>query len=44
MDDWEKLDVSALNVDDVFRRFTNKRSKDFTPQSLGTYRVVFSRR
>jgi hypothetical protein len=41
MDDWEKLDVSALNVDDVFRRFTNKRSKDFTPASLNTYRSRF---
>jgi|SRR5215510_7317744 len=41
MDDWESLDVSALNVDDVFRRFTNKRSKDFTPASLGTYKSRF---
>jgi hypothetical protein len=42
MDDWESLDVSALNVDDVFRRFTNKKSKEFTPASLGTYKSRFT--
>jgi hypothetical protein len=42
MEDWETLDVSALNVDDVFRRFTNKRNKDFTPKSLGTYKSRFT--
>jgi hypothetical protein len=42
MDDWESLDVGALNVDDVFRRFTNKRSKDFRPGSLQTYKSRFS--
>ncbi len=42
MEDWETLDVSALNVDDVFRRFTNKRSKDFTPGSLQTYKSRFT--
>jgi hypothetical protein len=41
IDNWETLDVSALNIDDVFRRFTNKRSKDFTPTSLGTYKSRF---
>jgi hypothetical protein len=41
MDNWETLDVSALNIDDVFRRFTNKRSKEFTPASLGTYKSRF---
>lgn len=41
MDDWEKLDVSALNTDDVLRRFMNKRSKDFTPGSLTTYKSRF---
>ena len=42
LDDWESLDVSALNIDDVFRRFTNKRSKDFTPASLGSYKSRFT--
>lgn len=42
MDDWESLDVSVLNVEDVFRRFTNKRGKDFKPDSLGTYKSRFT--
>jgi hypothetical protein len=42
LDDWETLDVSALNIDDVFRRFTNKRAKDFKPASLATYKNRFT--
>jgi hypothetical protein len=42
LDDWETLDVSKLNIDDVFRRFVNKRSKDFKPKSLGTYKSRFT--
>lgn len=38
LDDWETIDVSSLDVEDVFRRFTHKRGADFTPASLGTYK------
>jgi hypothetical protein len=43
LDNWETLDVSKLNVDDVFRRFVNKRSRDFTAGSLGTYKNRFKK-
>jgi hypothetical protein len=42
VDGWQSLDVRALNVEDVYRRFVNKRSKDFTPESLETYRRRFT--
>src|SRR4051794_12894439 len=42
LDDWETLDVAALDTEDVFRRFVNKRSKDFTPSSLATYKRRFN--
>jgi hypothetical protein len=41
VDDWKTLDVRALDVEDVLRRFQNKRSKDFMPRSLTTYRARF---
>src|SRR5512137_46600 len=41
MDDWEKLDVRAMNVDDICLRFQNKRSKDFKPDSLDSYKRRF---
>lgn len=37
LDNWEELDVSSLDLDDVIMRFKNKRSRDFTPQSLEVY-------
>ncbi len=42
LDGWETLDVRALDVDDVLRRFVNKRSKDFKPDSLETYKRRFT--
>ena len=42
LDDWESLDVKALDTDDVFRRFMNKRGRDFTPGTLATYRRRFT--
>ena len=42
LDDWEAVDVGTLDLDDVFQRFQNKRSKDFTPESLDTYRKRFT--
>lgn len=42
LDGWETLDVSALNADDVHRRFMNLRGKDFTPTSLAAYKRRFN--
>lgn len=41
VDGWETLDVRTIVVDDVCRRFQNKRSKDFKPQSLEAYKRRF---
>src|SRR5215210_2744552 len=35
------LDVRALDLEDLFRRFQNKRGKDFTPESIDTYQRRF---
>jgi hypothetical protein len=42
LDDWAKLDVAALDTEDVFRRFVNKRGQEFTPTSLAAYRRRFN--
>lgn len=39
---WETVDVREIDVDEVCRRFQNKRSKDFTPESLETYKRRFA--
>ncbi len=36
-DNWEVVDARALNIEDICRRFQNKRSKDLKPASLTTY-------
>jgi site-specific recombinase XerC len=36
--DSETQDVTAIDVDDVMRRFQNRHSKKYTPGSLKTYR------
>lgn len=41
LDGWEKLDVRAIDVDDVVRRFQNRRNKDFKPDSLEVYKQRF---
>jgi hypothetical protein len=43
LDDWENLDVAALDTEDVFTRFVNLRRNDFTPESLATYKSRFNR-
>src|SRR5262245_26481401 len=40
---WETLDVSALDMEDVFTRFQNLKGKDFTPNSLATYKSRFEK-
>ena len=42
LDGWESTDVRTVNIDDVFRRFQNKRNKDFKPESLEAYKRRFS--
>jgi len=36
-EDWETIDVSKLNVDDLFSRFQNIKGKNFKPDSLNAY-------
>jgi hypothetical protein len=40
---WESLDVRSLDVDRLLARFENLAKKDFTPESLATYRSRFIR-
>src|SRR5437879_4202036 len=42
LDGWEFSDVRRLDVDDLCRRFQNKRNKDFKPESLETYKRRFA--
>ena len=35
--DHETIDVRALDIDDVIKRFSNKRAKEFNPSSLTEY-------
>lgn len=41
-DGWETLDVRAIDVDDLCRRFQIKRVKDFKPPSLEAYKRRFA--
>lgn len=41
VDGWETVDVRTIDVDDISRRFQNKRSKDFKPESLDAYKRRF---
>jgi len=42
LDDNEKLDLRTIDREQVFQRFSNKFSKDFTPDSLTTYKSRFN--
>jgi hypothetical protein len=39
--DWQNVDVSQLNVDDVLLRFQNLKKKDFRPNVLEVYKKRF---
>ena len=41
--DWENVDVLALDVDDFAMRFKNLRALDYKPSSLGDYASRFRR-
>jgi len=38
---WQTLDVRTVDVEDICRRFQNKRSKEFKPESLDAYKRRF---
>src|ERR1035437_8735547 len=40
-DDWEKTDVTALDIENLLIRFQNLRKKDFGPQTLSAYKRRF---
>ena len=40
-DGWRTLDVRAMDVDDVFRRFQNKKGKEYSTTSLSAYKRRF---
>ena len=40
-DDWEKTDVTALDVEELLIRFQNLKKKDFLPQVLVVYKQRF---
>jgi hypothetical protein len=42
-DSWESINVRSLDVDSLLARFENLAKKDFTPESLATYRSRFIR-
>lgn len=42
LDDHEKIDLRQLDRNHVFHRFSNKSGKDFTPDSLATYKSRFN--
>ena len=37
LEDWQNVDVTTIDADDVVQRFKNLRAKDFKPESLETY-------
>lgn len=39
--DWEEVDLSALDVDDILQRFVTLKGKDYSPGSLQTYKSRF---
>jgi hypothetical protein len=41
LDESEREDLRTINVASTFDRFVNKNAKNFTPQSLATYRSRF---
>lgn len=41
LDEHEKIDLRQLDREQAFQRFVNKSSKDFTPDSLTTYKSRF---
>jgi hypothetical protein len=43
LDDWQNVDITTIDADDVVTRFKNLSAKKFTPQSLEKYEQRFKR-
>ena len=43
LDDWQDVDVTTIDAEDVVQRFKNLRAKDFKPESLETYGARFKK-
>ncbi|MFZ5994232.1 MAG: hypothetical protein ACOYU4_04530 [Thermodesulfobacteriota bacterium] len=41
IDDWESIDITSIDVEDVITRFKNIQAKKYKPQSLETYAKRF---
>jgi hypothetical protein len=41
--DWERLDLSTLEVEDFIQRFVTLKGGDYTPRSLETYKSRFGK-
>jgi len=42
LDNWQTVDIRLIDAEDTYRRFENKRARDFKPETLDTYRRRFS--
>jgi len=40
---WEEIDISALDVEDLIKRFKNLRARDYKPETLNVYGRRFRR-
>jgi len=43
LDDWQNVDVTTIDAENVVQRFKNLRAKDFKPESLETYGTRFKK-
>jgi hypothetical protein len=41
LDDWQSQDLQTANLEDVWRRFQNKHSRSYKPESLNAYKRRF---
>jgi len=41
LDNWEEIDVTSIDVEDLLKRFKNLRARDFNPSSLDAYEKRF---
>jgi hypothetical protein len=37
VDDWETVDITEIDVEDILRRFQNLKGRDYKPQTLNAY-------
>lgn len=41
LDNWQEIDVTSLDIEDLLKRFKNLRARDFSPSSLNAYEKRF---